>query len=728
MVPPSVQRIDKFDVLRRLGRGGMGSVYLARDPDIDRLVAIKLLHEGFDSDELRGRFNTEARSASALRHTNIVTIFQTGTFLERPFIVMEYIEGETFADIVISRRAVPIAERLQLFDQLLAGLQYAHSKGVVHRDIKPSNVMVDSEGVVRILDFGIARLGDGGLTRTGVVLGTINYMSPEQLAGQVVDARADIFSAGLVGYELLTTKQAFGQSFPEILRHIGFQDPQPIEELCPGIDPVLVRVINRCLAKQANERYADCGAIRRDLDTVRQAIARSVDAAVPVTEPVPLVVPAPVTSPTLVIPRRNPSSGSGAPASVQPAASPRTRPLKLAAVAVVVLIAAAGAWRLMSPVNQSSDSADTPPAPPSPPATATAPAPAPAATVAPSGQAPPPEGQGRAPAPAAANTGGPSPGDLLRSQAADAWKRGDVEIALASMAAAAPLGPVEANDRLLAEFVASARDRATAARRSALSANGRGTAVYAAGDGRFSDGDGLAKRGQSADAARAYVDAARRFQEATKATPPPAPVRVGGAVKAPKLISRVSPEYPAAALSSRVQGVVLLEATIGVDGKISDVRVTRSIPALESAAADAVRQWVYEPTVVDGARVPVIISVAVEFKLTAPQPIRVGGDIKPPTQTKRVTPPYPPEAQAAGVQGIVIMEATIGVDGKVTDVRVLRSIPLLDQAAMDAVRQFEYTPTVINGVAVPVLMTVTVNFTLTPPATQRQGSPPSTVR
>ena len=114
------------------------------------------------------------------------------------------------------------------------------------------------------------------------------------------------------------------------------------------------------------------------------------------------------------------------------------------------------------------------------------------------------------------------------------------------------------------------------------------------------------------------------------------------------------------------------------------------------------RQWVYEPTVVNGARVPVIISVAVEFKLTAPQPIRVGGEIKPPTQTKRVTPPYPPEAQAAGVQGIVIMEATIGADGKVTDVRVLRSIPLLDQAAMDAVRQFEYTPTVINGVAVPV--------------------------
>ena len=176
MVPPSVQRIDKFDVLRRLGRGGMGSVYLARDPDIERLVAIKLLNEGFDEEDLRGRFSAEARSASALRHPNVVTIFQTGTFLGRPFIVMEYVAGETFADIIASRRPVPIGEKLGWLDQLLAGLHYAHTKGVVHRDIKPSNVMVDPEGSVRILDFGIARLGDGGLTQTGTLLGTLNYI------------------------------------------------------------------------------------------------------------------------------------------------------------------------------------------------------------------------------------------------------------------------------------------------------------------------------------------------------------------------------------------------------------------------------------------------------------------------------------------------------------------------------------------------------------------------
>ncbi len=305
MIPPSVQRIDKFDVLRRLGRGGMGSVYLARDPDIDRLVAIKLLNEGFDEEDLRGRFSAEARSASALRHPNVVTIFQTGTFLSRPFIVMEYVAGETFADMIASGRSVPIGEKLALLDQLLAGLHYAHSKGIVHRDIKPSNVMVDGEGVVRILDFGIARLGDGGLTQTGTLLGTLNYMSPEQLAGKTVDARADIFAVGLVAYELLALKPAFPQAFPEVVARIGFHDPPPLEEACPGIDSRLVAIIGRCLAKQADDRYADCAALRRDLDAVRHSPSEpeAVRIAVP---PAPSSVASapPDFPPTVAIPRR----------------------------------------------------------------------------------------------------------------------------------------------------------------------------------------------------------------------------------------------------------------------------------------------------------------------------------------------------------------------------------------------------------------------------------------
>jgi serine/threonine-protein kinase len=690
MVPPSVQRIDKFDVLRRIGRGGMGTVYLARDPDIDRLVAIKLLNEGFDEEDSRGRFTAEARSASALRHANIVTIFQTGSFLDRPFIVMEYVEGETFADLIASRRPVALAEKLQWLDQLLAGLQHAHTKGIVHRDIKPSNVMVDADGVVRILDFGIARLGHGGMTRSGVVLGTLNYMSPEQLEGRPIDSRADIFAVGLVAYELLTSTPAFSQAFPEVLRQISFEDPPPVEQMCPEIAPALAAIIRRCYAKQPDERYSDCSAVRRDLDVVRQAtplqpsgISETVriDTRRPATAPV-----VSAKSPTLEIPETIviPRSGTHekvqaeAPVSQQvapPVARSRRSLARLGAAAVVVgLLIAGGVWiatrsrsESSAPATVVSETPATSEPPPSPPPAASAPAP----VVSPKNVTPP------------AETADPSSA---------------------------------VNDRPREDVVKTSRERAATARRRATAANGRGTQAYAIGDVRVEDGDRFAKLGRRDEAVRAYDDAVRRFDEAAANAPPPEPVRPGGAVKAPKLVKRVSPEYPAAALTARQQGAVILEATIGTNGKVSDVRVLRSLPSLDAAAVGAVRQWEYEPTIVNEVVVPVIISVGVEFKLTAPAPVRVGGAIKMPAQTKRVSPPYPLEAQAAGAQGVVIMEATVGADGKVIDVRVLRSIPLLDQAAMDAVRQWEYAPTVVNGVAVPVVMTVTVNFTLTPAA------------
>jgi serine/threonine-protein kinase len=151
--------IGKFSILQPLGEGGMGRLYLARDPEMDRLVAIKVLREGYDSRELRERFGREAKSASTLRHANIVTIFDTGTHEGLPFIVMEYIHGETLGELIRARTPLALERKLQLMDELCAGLHYAHRKHVIHRDIKPANLMIDDEGVLRILDFGIARLG-----------------------------------------------------------------------------------------------------------------------------------------------------------------------------------------------------------------------------------------------------------------------------------------------------------------------------------------------------------------------------------------------------------------------------------------------------------------------------------------------------------------------------------------------------------------------------------------
>src|SRR5688572_4468403 len=160
----------------------MGSLYLARDPGLDRLVAIKLLREECrDDPELRERFIREARSVARLRHPNIVVVFDVGEDDGRPFMAMEYIAGETLTHVLRRRPPLPLARRIGLVEELCAGLAHAHSAGIVHRDIKPANIMLDAEGVLKILDFGIARLANSGMTQDGMLMGSVNYMSPEQV-------------------------------------------------------------------------------------------------------------------------------------------------------------------------------------------------------------------------------------------------------------------------------------------------------------------------------------------------------------------------------------------------------------------------------------------------------------------------------------------------------------------------------------------------------------------
>lgn len=296
--------IARYEVMNRIGRGGMGALYLARDPNIDRLVAIKLLHADLDREDLRERFAREARSAGALNHPNIVTIFDYGLFEEAPFIVMEYIRGETLAELVKRRAPLPLSEKLSLLDQLCRGLAYAHAAGIIHRDIKPANLMVDQQGVLKILDFGIARLTDSGMTSASMPIGTPGYMSPEQIEGHHVDRASDVFAVGAVAYELLTFSPAFvGNSQLVIINKVLHSQPPSIPTLAPDVAPEIAAVVERALEKHAGARYPDVVSLQRDLKAARLAQASTRHTP----EPTTLVAPA---GPS-VLPRRDPGAAAG---------------------------------------------------------------------------------------------------------------------------------------------------------------------------------------------------------------------------------------------------------------------------------------------------------------------------------------------------------------------------------------------------------------------------------
>ena len=265
--------IGRYQVLEKIGEGGMGSLYLARDPAIDRLVAIKLLRRGFDTEALRERFAREARAVGRLKHPNIVTIFDVGEHDGDPFIAMEFLAGETLGELIRHRAGLSLARRLKLLEELCDGLAYAHRAGLVHRDVKPANLMVDAEGILKILDFGIVRIEESGMTQAGVLVGTVNYMSPEQVLGTGVDHRSDIFAVGLVAYELLTGRQAFvGTMKDGLLRRIPNVEIEPVSAVLPGLDPDVVAIVEKALQKSPEDRYQELAKMRNDLTRARQRI------------------------------------------------------------------------------------------------------------------------------------------------------------------------------------------------------------------------------------------------------------------------------------------------------------------------------------------------------------------------------------------------------------------------------------------------------------------------
>jgi serine/threonine protein kinase len=272
MASPEPTAIGRYEVVSRLGQGGMGSLYLAKDPKIGRLVAIKLVRQEFDSPDARQRFAREAQSAGTLRHSNIVTIFDVDEHDGLPFIAMEYIDGETLAEIVKRKALLPVAKRIQWVEDLCSGLAYAHRQGVIHRDIKPANLMVDTEGTLKILDFGLARRDASKFTQSHVIIGTPNYMSPEQIRGQNIDTRSDIFAVGALFYELLTYKEAFPGAVHQTMHKILHEEPESVESFIPGLDPAIPKILSRALVKDRDGRYVDLSAMKNDLGEVRARI------------------------------------------------------------------------------------------------------------------------------------------------------------------------------------------------------------------------------------------------------------------------------------------------------------------------------------------------------------------------------------------------------------------------------------------------------------------------
>src|SRR5262245_55656743 len=298
-------RIGPYEIVAPLGAGGMGEVYRVRDARLGREIALKVLPADVSGDSARrGRFEQEARAASALAHPNIVMIHDVGESDGSVWIAMELVEGRTVRELLVSG-AVPIRRVLEIGSQVAEGLAAAHAAGIVHRDLKPENLIVSKDGYVKILDFGLAKLAESvpaagdaptmaagaAATQPGTVMGTVGYMSPEQASGQPVDFRSDQFSLGSILYEMATGERAFQRKTGvETLAAIVREEPQPIARLNPAVPAPLRWTIERCLAKEPDGRYASTKDLARDLESVRDHLSEA--SAPAATVPAPSVRPA----------------------------------------------------------------------------------------------------------------------------------------------------------------------------------------------------------------------------------------------------------------------------------------------------------------------------------------------------------------------------------------------------------------------------------------------------
>ena len=268
-----MQLLGKYEIIAEIGRGAMGAVYKARDPLIDRLVALKTITGGPSAQtNLLDRFYQEARSAGALQHPNIVTIYELGHEKNTPFIAMEYLEGDSLDRIIEQRPVLPLSVKLGYIVRVCDALAYAHQHNVVHRDVKPANIMVTKEGVVKVVDFGIARLTDMSMTQPNMMIGSRAYMSPQLYKGERADARSDIWAVGVSLYELLGYKRPFtGDSEAELMFHIIYEKPEDLQNLSPECTEELALIVSKMLEKKSEDRYQSMDDLLHAIEPIWKA-------------------------------------------------------------------------------------------------------------------------------------------------------------------------------------------------------------------------------------------------------------------------------------------------------------------------------------------------------------------------------------------------------------------------------------------------------------------------
>lgn len=276
-----ISHLGRYEIIGEIGQGAMGVVYKATDPLIDRIVAIKTITLSLaldEREEYEARFYQEAKAAGRLSHPNIVTIYDVGRSGDIAYIAMEFLQGRELRDILNDKQLLPVDQVIDIVAQVAMGLSYAHEHGIVHRDIKPSNIMVNRDGHVKITDFGIARMASAGVrTQTGMVLGSPKYMSPEQVMGKQTDQRSDIFSLGVMLYEMLTGQPPFmGENVNAIMYQTLNAIPQQPSSLNPAVPDMLNFIVAKALAKDLEHRYQSAKDLANDLRACRDTVPHSV--------------------------------------------------------------------------------------------------------------------------------------------------------------------------------------------------------------------------------------------------------------------------------------------------------------------------------------------------------------------------------------------------------------------------------------------------------------------